>query len=210
MGATLAEIGGRGHEQGLWRRLKSDQDQRAREELVRLYMPMARRMAGRYAGVVEPYDDLVQVASLGLLNAIDRFDGRRRRSRSPGTCRSRPTMSSRRSRRERTGGRWRWTDRLPASTARKHRPRSGSARSTVATSWSRSVSQWKWRCRASTHASGRCCDCASSRTCPSRRSPRGSALPDARRGASPTAPGSGGGHDRDADRPAPSAGRLPP
>ena len=31
-------------------------------------------MAGRYAGVVEPYDDLVQVASLGLLNAIDRFD----------------------------------------------------------------------------------------------------------------------------------------
>jgi RNA polymerase sigma-B factor len=42
--------------------------------LIRLYMPMARRMAGRYAGVVEPYDDLVQVASLGLLNAIDRFD----------------------------------------------------------------------------------------------------------------------------------------
>jgi RNA polymerase sigma-B factor len=31
-------------------------------------------MAGRYAGVVEPYDDLVQVASVGLLNAIDRFD----------------------------------------------------------------------------------------------------------------------------------------
>jgi RNA polymerase sigma-B factor len=39
-----------------------------------MYMPMARRMAGRYAGVVEPYDDLVQVASLGLLNAVDRFD----------------------------------------------------------------------------------------------------------------------------------------
>jgi RNA polymerase sigma-B factor len=37
-------------------------------------MPIARRMAGRYAGVVEPYDDLVQVASLGLLNAIDRYD----------------------------------------------------------------------------------------------------------------------------------------
>ena len=34
-------------------------------------------MAGRYAGVVEPYDDLVQVASLGLLNAIDRFDAER-------------------------------------------------------------------------------------------------------------------------------------
>jgi RNA polymerase sigma-B factor len=31
-------------------------------------------MARRYAGVAEPYDDLVQVAGLGLLNAIDRFD----------------------------------------------------------------------------------------------------------------------------------------
>lgn len=31
-------------------------------------------MAKRYAGVREPYDDLVQVACLGLLNAIDRFD----------------------------------------------------------------------------------------------------------------------------------------
>jgi len=39
-----------------------------------MYLPLARRMAKRYAGVREPYDDLVQVASLGLLNAIDRFD----------------------------------------------------------------------------------------------------------------------------------------
>jgi RNA polymerase sigma-B factor len=74
MGATMAVVPGGADEKELWRRLKRDRDQRAREELVRLYMPMARRMAGRYAGVVEPYDDLVQVASLGLLNAIDRFD----------------------------------------------------------------------------------------------------------------------------------------
>jgi RNA polymerase sigma-B factor len=62
------------HERRLWRRLTCERDQAAREELVRLYMPMARRMAARYAGVVEPYDDLVQVASVGLLNAVDRFD----------------------------------------------------------------------------------------------------------------------------------------
>ena len=62
------------HEKDLWRRLGEQRDQRAREELVALYLPMARRMASRYAGVVEPYDDLVQVASVGLLNAIDRFD----------------------------------------------------------------------------------------------------------------------------------------
>jgi RNA polymerase sigma-B factor len=52
-------------------------DQAARAELVELYMPLARRMASRYAGVSEPYDDLLQVASLGLLNAIDRFDASR-------------------------------------------------------------------------------------------------------------------------------------
>jgi RNA polymerase sigma-B factor len=58
----------------LWQRMTCHRDQAARAELVDLYMPLARRMASRYAGVSEPYDDLLQVASLGLLNAIDRFD----------------------------------------------------------------------------------------------------------------------------------------
>jgi RNA polymerase sigma-B factor len=62
------------HEKLLWRRMNEQRDQRAREELVAIYLPVAKRMAKRYAGVVEPYDDLVQVASVGLLNAIDRFD----------------------------------------------------------------------------------------------------------------------------------------
>jgi RNA polymerase sigma-B factor len=61
-------------EQELWRRVTEHRDQAARAGLVDLYMPLARRMASRYAGVSEPYDDLLQVASLGLLNAIDRFD----------------------------------------------------------------------------------------------------------------------------------------
>jgi RNA polymerase sigma-B factor len=65
---------GQPHERDLWRRFCRQRDQRAREELVRLYLPVAKRMAARYAGVVEPYDDLVQVASIGLLNAIDRYD----------------------------------------------------------------------------------------------------------------------------------------
>jgi RNA polymerase sigma-B factor len=64
-------------EQELWQRFATSRDQAARAELVDLYMPMARRMASRYAGVSEPYDDLLQVASLGLLNAIDRFDASR-------------------------------------------------------------------------------------------------------------------------------------
>jgi RNA polymerase sigma-B factor len=62
------------NERELWRRIAGQRDQAARAQLVDLYMPLARRMASRYSGVSEPYDDLLQVASLGLLNAIDRFD----------------------------------------------------------------------------------------------------------------------------------------
>jgi RNA polymerase sigma-B factor len=48
-----------------------------REELVRRYLPFARSMALRYRGGSEPTEDLIQVASLGLMNAIDRFDAER-------------------------------------------------------------------------------------------------------------------------------------
>jgi RNA polymerase sigma-B factor len=37
-------------------------------------MPLARRLAARYRGSEEPFEDLVQVATVGLLGAIDRFD----------------------------------------------------------------------------------------------------------------------------------------
>ena len=77
MSPAASESRSRVSEQELWRRVTEHRDQDARAELVELYMPLARRMASRYAGVSEPYDDLLQVASLGLLNAIDRFDAGR-------------------------------------------------------------------------------------------------------------------------------------
>ena len=46
----------------------------AREELVERYLPLARELALRYSYTDEPFDDLLQVASLGLIKAIDRFD----------------------------------------------------------------------------------------------------------------------------------------
>jgi len=46
----------------------------ARERLVRSAMPFAGRLARRYRGRGEPMDDLEQVARLGLLKAVDRFD----------------------------------------------------------------------------------------------------------------------------------------
>jgi RNA polymerase sigma-B factor len=45
-----------------------------REQLAERFMPLARRLASRYRAGPEPLDDLVQVASLGLVKAIDRFD----------------------------------------------------------------------------------------------------------------------------------------
>jgi RNA polymerase sigma-B factor len=49
-------------------------DMRAREELVHLFMPLAKRLAGRYRHTGEAQDDLEQVACLGLVKAIDRYD----------------------------------------------------------------------------------------------------------------------------------------
>jgi RNA polymerase sigma-B factor len=62
-------------ERELFARLPGDAD--AREELARRFLPLAEYLARRFAGRGEPQDDLVQVASLGLLNAIDRFDLKR-------------------------------------------------------------------------------------------------------------------------------------
>jgi RNA polymerase sigma-B factor len=49
-------------------------DLAAREELVERFLPFARDLARRYTYTDESFDDLLQVASLGLIKAIDRFD----------------------------------------------------------------------------------------------------------------------------------------
>jgi RNA polymerase sigma-B factor len=58
----------------LLERLHRHGDPAARDALVERFLPLARQLARRYQHGGEQLDDLVQVASLGLLKAIDRFD----------------------------------------------------------------------------------------------------------------------------------------
>jgi len=47
---------------------------RLREQVICRCAPEARREAGRYRNTGQPLDDLLQVATLGLILAVDRFD----------------------------------------------------------------------------------------------------------------------------------------
>jgi RNA polymerase sigma-B factor len=53
------------------------EDERAREEIVRRFQPLAEYLSRRFAGRGEPLEDLIQVANIGLLGAIKRFDPER-------------------------------------------------------------------------------------------------------------------------------------
>ncbi len=71
---TVAAKTDRADERWLFARYQRHGDRAAQEALVNRFLPLARQLARRYASGNEPLDDLVQVASLGLLKAIDRFD----------------------------------------------------------------------------------------------------------------------------------------
>ena len=58
----------------LFARWQQDRDHAARDQLVERFLPLARKLARRYTGANEPFEDLLQVASYGLLKALDRFD----------------------------------------------------------------------------------------------------------------------------------------
>jgi RNA polymerase sigma-B factor len=61
----------------LFKRYLETRDPVARDALVERFLPLARQLARRYQRAEEPLDDLIQVASLGLVKAIDRFDADR-------------------------------------------------------------------------------------------------------------------------------------
>jgi RNA polymerase sigma-B factor len=55
-------------------RYRETGDRRLRERAIECYLPLARRLAARYHRRQEPLEDLVQVASLGLVKAVERYD----------------------------------------------------------------------------------------------------------------------------------------
>lgn len=61
-------------EKELLRRVHREADQAAREELITRYLPLVRSLARRFSSRGQPVEDLIQVGSIGLIKAIDRFD----------------------------------------------------------------------------------------------------------------------------------------
>ena len=64
----------------LFRRYKEEGDEEAREQLIVSHVNLVRYIAAKFKNRGEPLDDLVQVGTIGLIKAIDRFDPEDRKS----------------------------------------------------------------------------------------------------------------------------------
>ena len=58
----------------LFRRYKEEGDEEAREQLIVSHVNLVRYIAAKFKNRGEPLDDLIQVGTIGLIKAIDRFD----------------------------------------------------------------------------------------------------------------------------------------
>jgi RNA polymerase sigma-B factor len=67
-------------DRALFERLADERDPADRELLVERFLPLARSLAQRYVRPGETFDDVFQVACIGLINAIDRYDVSRGRA----------------------------------------------------------------------------------------------------------------------------------
>ena len=61
-------------ERELLLRVRDERRQGCARELITRYLPLVRSLARRFASRGQPLEDLIQVGSIGLIKAIDRFD----------------------------------------------------------------------------------------------------------------------------------------
>ena len=61
----------------LFREYARTRDERTREQLIAMHQNLVRFLAGKFANRGEPLEDLVQVGTIGLVNAVDRYDAER-------------------------------------------------------------------------------------------------------------------------------------
>ncbi|MDQ3723201.1 MAG: SigB/SigF/SigG family RNA polymerase sigma factor [Actinomycetota bacterium] len=76
-GASVADVSIARHareDMRLFRAWIDGGDRRARAQLIERFLPLARSLARRYERSSEPLEDLVQVASVALVKAVDRYD----------------------------------------------------------------------------------------------------------------------------------------
>jgi RNA polymerase sigma-B factor len=61
-------------ERALFDRYHATRDPAARDQLIERFLPLARSIALRFSTRRDTLEDLLQVATIGLINAVDRFD----------------------------------------------------------------------------------------------------------------------------------------
>jgi RNA polymerase sigma-B factor len=66
-----------GDVQAMFFELRANPTASLRDHLVELHLPLARSVASRYRHTPQPFDDLLQVASMALVKAVDRFEPER-------------------------------------------------------------------------------------------------------------------------------------
>ena len=72
-----AELPPREELRALFEEYQGSRDRKLRNRLIELHRPLATYLARRYANRGEPFDDLLQVAFVGMLKAVERFDTER-------------------------------------------------------------------------------------------------------------------------------------
>ncbi len=73
----IVEVRDRDELRAMFVRFSESRDEHLRASLIEAHIGLAEHLARRFTHRGEPYDDLVQVSSLGLIKAVDRFDPER-------------------------------------------------------------------------------------------------------------------------------------